>query len=211
MDREEIARLVSEEIKRMEAESKDAATEGDLRADSAIPATPSVPAERVAPPAPTTTSESVPVNGEESEVDADAVISSAFNAALINKIGQSDELKEDLLRSAERVVKNKVGRIDSDAERESKKAYFNNKKDACECFGYTEETTEKWAVNAMNVWHNIMTAIWIVFGCITFAPITFVARKIKAIFKQTWLAVLLAVIIYLLVVLVPIIITYIPK
>ena len=145
------------------------------------------------------------------EVDADEVINSAFNSALINKIGQSDELKEDLMSSAERVIKNKVGKIDSDAERESKKAYFNNKKDACECFGYTEETTEKWAVNAMNVWHNIMTAIWIVFGCITFAPITFVARKIKAIFKQTWLAVLLAVIIYLLVVLVPIIITYIPK
>lgn len=145
------------------------------------------------------------------EVNADEVINSAFNSALINKIGQSAELKEDLMSSAERVIKNKVGKIDSDAERESKKAYFNNKKDACECFGYTEETTEKWAVNAMNVWHNIMTAIWIVFGCITFAPITFVARKIKAIFKQTWLAVLLAVIIYLLVVLVPIIITYIPK
>ena len=145
------------------------------------------------------------------KVDADEVISSAFNSALIEKIDQSDELKENLMNSAERVIKNKVGKIDSDAERESKEAYFNNKKDACDCFGYTEKTTEKWAVNAMNFWHNIMTAIWIVIGCFTFAPITFVAKKITVIFKRTWLAVLLAVIIYLLVILVPIIVTYIPK
>lgn len=141
-------------------------------------------------------------------VHPDDVINSAFNSAIVSSIGQNDELKENILNSAEKVVKNKVDKIDSEAEQESKKAYFNNKKDACVCFGYTEETTEKWAVNIMNAWHNVMTVIWILLGAFTFSPITFVAKKIKVIFKQTWLAVLLAVLIYLAVVLVPVLITY---
>lgn len=194
MDKYELKELIDVEkqrIKELPAESAEAKEDTDT--------------------VPTISLSDYPVVPSANKVDADEVINSAFNSALIEKIDRSDALKENLMNSAERVIKNKVGKIDSEAELESKAAYFNNKRDACDCFGYTEKTTEKWAVNAMNFWHNVMTAIWIFIGCFTFAPITFVAKKITVIFKKTWVAVLLAVIIYLLVIFVPIIVAYIPK
>ena len=48
----------------------------------------------------------------------------------------------------------------------------------------------------MGIWHNFITAIWIIIGMFTFAPITFVAKKLSVIIKTAWLAVLCAIIIY---------------
>lgn len=130
---------------------------------------------------------------------AGELVESAFNQAVVHRVATDENVKNELLDSAGKVIKNKTNAIKERAEQEEKEAYFNNRKGACDCFGYDEATTEKWAVNFMNLWHNVMTAIWIFVGCFTFAPITFVAKKIKVIFKKTWIAVTLAVFIYLLV------------
>lgn len=131
---------------------------------------------------------------------AGELVESAFNQAIVHKVATDEAVQTDLLNSAGKIIKNKTNAIKERAQQEEKAAYFNNRKGACECFGYDETTTEKWAVNVMNLWHNIMTAIWILFGCFTFAPITFVAKKINVIFKKTWAAVMLATLIYLIVV-----------
>jgi hypothetical protein len=125
------------------------------------------------------------------------MVQQAFNAAVVNTVQNDVKVQEELLESAEKVIHNKTSEIKAQAEKEEKEAYFNNKKSACECFGYNETTTEKWAVSIMGVWHNVITAIWLVLGALTFAPITFVAKKISVIIKSTWLAVVFAVIIYL--------------
>ncbi len=128
------------------------------------------------------------------------LVEEAFNQAVIHRVATDESVQKELLDSAGKVVKNKTDAIKERADLEDKTAYFNNKKGACECFGYNEATTEKWAVKVMNVWHNIMTAIWLLIGFFTFAPITFVAKKITVIFKKSWVAITLAIIIYLIVV-----------
>lgn len=154
-----------------------------------------VPAIKFNNPAPT---DSVSANDKASQL-----VESAFGQAIVARVNENQDIQEELLNSADTVVRNKLNAIKSRADAEDKEAHFNNKKGACECFGYNETTTEKWAVNTMNVWHNIMTAIWLFIGFFTFAPVTFIAKKIAVIFKKAWLAVLLAVIIYLAVILVP--------
>lgn len=128
------------------------------------------------------------------------LVGNAFNQAIVHKVTTDTNLQNEMLDIAGNVVKNKTNAIKERADQEDKEAYFNNKKNACECFGYNEATTEKWAVKVMNFWHNIMTAIWLFIGFFTFAPITFVAKKITVIFKKSWIAITLAIIIYLMVV-----------
>lgn len=128
---------------------------------------------------------------------AGELIESAFNQAVIHTVQTDENVQTELLDSAEKVIKNKTNAIKEKADLEEKTAHFNNRKSACECFGYNENTTEKWAVTAMNFWHNIMTAIWIVVGALTFAPIAFVAKKIVVIFKIVWLAFVVAAVIYI--------------
>lgn len=131
---------------------------------------------------------------------ANELVEQAFNQAIVHTVTTDTSVQTELLDSAEKVIHNKTNAIKERADQEDKAAYFNNKKNACECFGYNEETTEKWAVKVMNFWHNIMTAIWLFIGFFTFAPITFVAKKITVIFKKSWVAITIAIIIYLLVV-----------
>lgn len=134
---------------------------------------------------------------------ATQLVESAFNQAIINRVAENQDVQDELLDSADKVIENKLNSIKSRAEQEDKETHFNNKKGACDCFGYDEPTTEKWAVNTMNVWHNVMTAIWLFIGFFTFAPITFIAKKIGVIFKKAWVAVVLAIVIYLAVILIP--------
>lgn len=140
---------------------------------------------------------------------AGEMVNAAFDQAVVHEVATSEELQQELLEGAEQVVKNKVNAIKNEAEREDKAAHFNNKKGACECFGYNEQTTEKWAVNYMNAWHNVFTAIWITIGMVTFAPITFIGKKLKVIFKLTWVAMIVAVLIYAAAVLLPILFAFI--
>lgn len=134
---------------------------------------------------------------------ATQLVESAFNQAIINRVSENEDVQNELLESADKVIDNKLNAIKSRAEQEDKETHFNNKKGACDCFGYDEPTTEKWAVNTMNIWHNVMTAIWLFIGFFTFAPITFIAKKIGVIFKKAWVAVVLAIVIYLAVILIP--------
>lgn len=144
-----------------------------------------------------------PVEKQEEKKASDKageLVENAFNQAIVHEVVNNENLQSEMLNIAGTVVKNKTHAIKERADQEEKEAYFNNRKGACECFGYDETTTEKWAVGYMNFWHNIFTAIWISIGCFTFAPITFIAKKIKVIFNKAWLAVVLAILIYLFVV-----------
>ena len=148
---------------------------------------------------------------KEEEVKPDkagAMVEAAFEQAVVVQVQNDEEVQKQLLDGANQAIQNKVDAIKERTEQEAKEAYFDNRKDACACFGYNEKTTEKWAVNYMNWWHNFFTAIWITIGMVTFAPITFIGRKLKVIFKQTWLAMVLAALIYLGVIFVPILINY---
>jgi hypothetical protein len=135
---------------------------------------------------------------------ATELVENAFNQAVMYQATTNENVQKDLLDSAEKVVTNKLGTIKSKAEQEDKESYFNNNKDAVACWGYSEKTVNKKFVKIMAFIFDIFTAIWITIGTFTFAPITYVAQKIKNIAKRTWVAFLLAIIIYLAIVGVPI-------
>lgn len=149
-----------------------------------------------------------PTTPQQAKDQATQLVEQAFGQAIVNEVLTNDNVQKKLLDSAGHVIDNKLEAIKAQAEQEDKQAHFNNKKGACECFGYNETTTEKWAVNGMNIWHNIATAIWILIGCFTFAPVVFVAKKIVVIFKKTWLAVLIAILIYLIVIAAPFVVDF---
>lgn len=136
---------------------------------------------------------------KETKPSAGEMVDQAFNAAIVSTVENDAKVQTELLESAEKVIHNRTNAIKADAEREEKEAHFNNKKSACECFGYNESTTEKWAVTMMGIWHGVITAIWILIGMFTFAPVTFVAKKISVIIKKTWVAVAAAILIYALI------------
>jgi hypothetical protein len=136
---------------------------------------------------------------KENEPKAGEMVEQAFTAAVYATVANNEKVQSDIAEGAEKVIQNKTSAIKAQAELEAKEAFFKNKKNACECFGFNETTTEKWAVSVMAIWHNIATALWIIVGMFTFAPIIFFVKKVNVLIKKAWLAVTVAIIIYLLV------------
>lgn len=131
------------------------------------------------------------------------LIEHSLGQAIKHKVITDDKVQERLLNTADKVIDNAMNEAESEAETADKKAYFNNKKGACECWGYDEDTTDKRFVKLMSIIHSIFTTVWIAIGAITFAPIVFVAKKISVIVKKTWIAAVIAILIYLAIILIP--------
>lgn len=137
---------------------------------------------------------------------AGELVDEAFNQAIVAQVQNNEELQKELLGSADTVIHSKVNAIKAKADQEDKETHFNNKKGACDCYGFNETTTPKWAVNFMNFFHNVFIVIWIIVGSFTFAPIVFVGKKIGVIVSRTWVAMVLAFVIYILIVATPVVI-----
>lgn len=57
-------------------------------------------------------------------------------------------------------------------------------KNALNCFGWKEHSTEKWMIKCARVWYALALFVWFLFGAFTFAPIVFVSNKVNVIFKN---------------------------
>lgn len=138
----------------------------------------------------------VVVDNAQNEDYGGELVKEAFKQAVIHQVSKSEDLQNDLLETAENYTKTKMKVIKTEVDTEHKKSVFKNKKDACSCYGFNEDTTPTWAIYAMSILYNVMVGIWVIIGTFTFMPIIFVMKKISVGIKQTWLAVLLSVLIY---------------
>lgn len=133
------------------------------------------------------------------------LVEGMFNQAILHEVANNEELKENVLDAAKVYVDTEMQTIKTKVDTKNKEAVFDNNKDACESYGFNEKTTPKWAIGFMRWGYNVILAIWLFVGSFTFMPVIFVAKKISVGIKKTWLAGLIALLIYLGVTLTPII------
>lgn len=132
------------------------------------------------------------------------LVEDMFEQAVIHQISNNDDLKENVLTTAETYTKTKMKTIQTNVETENKEAEFNNKKDACESYGFNEKTTPIWATRFMSFGYNIMLAIYLFIASFTVMPVIFLMKKIQVAVKKGWIAIIMALIVYLGVTFVPI-------
>lgn len=137
------------------------------------------------------------------------LVEGMFNQAIVHEVANNEELKGKVLETAKTYVDTEMQTIATKVETKNKEAVFDNNKDACESYGFNEKTTPKWAIGFMRWGYNVILAIWLFIGSFTFMPVIFVAKKISVGIKKTWLAGLIALLIYLGVTLTPIILAII--
>lgn len=162
-----------------------------------------IEAEKNAPPVPI----SVGQGGTTKPIEAKELIDTAINTAIVERIKSDESVQAKFIKTADTVIENKLETEQSRAEVEAKEAHLKNNQDACDLYGIDEKTVPKWVVNIAIKVQNVWYAVWLVIGFFTTAPIVFLSKKIKVVFKKTWVAVALAIAIYLAIVLTPIIIT----
>lgn len=138
-----------------------------------------------------------------------SLVDRGVDAAIIHKITNDDDVKSRLLDTANDIINNKLDEKQNDSERDKKRAALENNKDACDLYGIDEKTVPIWVVKAAKIVQDFWYIIWIIIGFATTAPVVFLSKKLAVVFKRTWVAVLLAIVIYLAIVLVPLVINMI--
>lgn len=138
----------------------------------------------------------------ETNTKVDDLVGDLINTATLSAIQNDNETKNKIIETAKTIVNTKVDTVSLQAKTENEKANFDNKKEACACFGFAdkEDSLPRKAVNAMNVIHNIWLAIWIAICSFTWCPIMFISKRFHNAIKKTWITILLGIIIYLFVV-----------
>jgi hypothetical protein len=135
----------------------------------------------------------------------DEMLDELLNQGVQHQIRESEALQQKVLDTAKTVVDTRMKVVKAEADTEHRKALFDSRKSACECYGFNEETTPTWATKLMSFGYSIMVVLWFIVGTFTFMPIIFIGRKIGVGIKHAWFAFLLATLIYLAVAAIPII------
>lgn len=139
------------------------------------------------------------------------LVEDMFKDGIKYQVAHNSELQEQVLETAKTYTNTKMQIIQTDVDTEYKEAVFNNRKDACESYGFNETTTPVWATKIMSIGYSIMLAIWLLVGSFTFMPVIFIAKKMAVGLKKTWIAVIFALLIYLGVTFVPILLALLNK
>lgn len=168
--------------------------------------------------APTFSSELFNSSGKEvskspDETDkAKELVESVLHVGIVHKVNTDEAVKNQILQTADKVIKTNLSVVDSKAEKADKEAYFDANKDACSYFGFDEKTTSKTHVMMMKFWAWVFNALYILsVGFFVVAPIVFFCSKIRVAVKKNWIVVILALLIYAIAVLTPFIITWLGR
>ena len=146
---------------------------------------------------------------EAAESRANEVVAEVFGQAVVHTVVNNEDIQDKLLDTAHAVVENKAEVLANRAEKESKASFIEKHSDACFYFGYDDTTTSKFHVKLMAFWIFVLKTIYIfTVGFFVVSPISFILRKLKVIIKKTWLAIILALLIYFLVLAIPIFVSW---
>lgn len=130
------------------------------------------------------------------KVEAGDLIEQGIGYTVVQKIQTDTDVQEKIGQTAEKMIDNKLVEKANETERQKKEEVFKNNKDACDLYGIDEKTVPVWVVKCAKIVQNFWYLIWLIVGFFTTAPVVFLSKKIAVVFKRTWVAVLLAIIIY---------------
>ena len=136
---------------------------------------------------------------------AETTMQNIVGQAVVHQMS-NDDTKQRVLKTADKVIKTQISKIENQVEQGEKEAVFSNNKDACDLYGIDEKTVPKWVVAVAKLVQNFWYFIWLIIGATTIAPIVFLGKKIKVVIKKTWVAMLFAVLIYAAILLIPLLV-----
>ena len=139
------------------------------------------------------------------------LVDKGIQAAVMHKLQNEEEVQKKFLQTADKIIDTNVSRATNEAEKDEKKAIFENNKDACDLYGIDEKTVPKWVVRCAKKVQDFWYAMWLVIGFFTTAPVVFLSKKVKVVLKKTWIAVTFAILIYAAIVLSPLWLKYLKR
>lgn len=136
--------------------------------------------------------------------DPEKAIKTKLSKIVIDKIDNDDDIAKKVDNLADELIDGSTEKVKNESEKGVKKALYENNISACSLIGVNEDTTPGWVIKIAQAIEAFWYAIWCIIASVTVAPIVFLCIKIRIILKKTWVAAVVAVIVYLGVTFIPV-------
>ena len=133
------------------------------------------------------------------EDSPDKIIKAMHNTSVVHVATTDENVQKQFMDQAKKTVANELGAIDQENVDHRQKATYNANADACKNYGI-EESVPLWEIKLMRAGSAFWFILYFLFASVTICPVSVFAKGIRAFIKSTWLAVVFAIICYLLIV-----------
>ena len=125
------------------------------------------------------------------------LVGGMFHQAAVAAVANDDEVKGEIVDKAKGAVMDEVDALTNHSKNKAKKANFLLHDDDCSNYGI-DETVAPWKVRLMAVGSAFWFVVYFIIASVTVAPITIFMKGLLGAVKKIWLAVILAIVFYLL-------------
>ncbi|MCL2598898.1 MAG: hypothetical protein FWD76_03195 [Firmicutes bacterium] len=141
--------------------------------------------------------------------DTAELLNATTNQTAINLISSDENVKKRVTDNAKDIVDSHLTAQKATAQKIQNEATFDVNKNACQVY-CVESTVPQWQQKMMKMGAGFWFVVYFIVASVTIAPISTFALKLNVLFKNIWIAVIVAVLVYVAaVVLVPLIIRWI--
>ena len=151
-------------------------------------------------------------NVVEEKKDTSEVIEKLQQEALLHAVKTDKATQEKLLDNAKKSAENEFYAMEQKSIAKKQEATYNANEEACRNYGI-DKAVALWQIKLMKIGSAIWFILYFIIATFTIAPIMVFFKGIKSFIKQTWLAVIFALLLYLVLsVVIPILSIYVfPK
>jgi hypothetical protein len=126
------------------------------------------------------------------------MVTDIFKQGVVHVVANDQGVQEKILGTAKKAVEDKVDAISDQTTKEAQVSAYDANSDACENYGIMKDVP-KWKINMMKAGSAFWFIVYFIFASLTVAPITIFVKGLVGVIKQVWLAVVVAIIFYLVV------------
>lgn len=131
------------------------------------------------------------------------LVDDSMTAAAIGEL-KDEEFQTEIKDKARKGMRNEINRVGNQLIKEEQDSAYDANKEACEDFGM-EGGRPTWQIKMMKIGSGIWFAIYYIIAMLTITPISVFSRGLRHFFKRDWIVIALAVFIWLIVILSPLI------
>ena len=150
-------------------------------------------------------------NVVEEKKDTSEVIEKLQQEALLHAVKTDKATQEKLLDNAKKSAENEFYAMEQKSIAKKQEATYNANEEACKNYGI-DKAVALWQIKLMKIGSAIWFILYFIIATFTIAPIMVFFKGIKSFIKQTWLAVIFALLYLVFAVLIPLLSVYVfPK
>ena len=150
-----------------------------------------------------------PIEPENKKAEIKKVAEKAIVAGAIASL-QDEDFQTKVKDQARQALGTEINTQQNILDREEQESFYDANKEACDAFGI-DKGVPTWQIKMMRVGHAVWFIVYYVVAFLTVAPITIFTKMFSHFIKRNWIALIIAVVIWALIITSPIIGIWISK